>query len=314
MYARGNVNFSSTARLYTGYTLKNEAPRIEQLFPNTDVSDPLNIITGHPELKPINSHSLYVKFNNYDFQKGVGYYAYINADVDENAVVSQTIVDENNIRQTTFTNVNGKYNISGSLSGNRKFKLDSLISLTPRIGVYGNYYQDVNFSNGIEYKSHNISMGPNVNLNFSWQKVFDVRVNYSVGIGKNSFEDNIFEDRNYLRHALRLGTSLFVPKNFEWRNDINFSYNTDISQGFQKSAWFWNSTLAYTMLKDKRTLTLKVYDLLNQNTNARRYSSENYIQDSQSTVLQQYFMLSFSYKFNTLGSKGETRSGRMYFD
>src|SRR5690606_35440686 len=77
MYARGNVNFSSTARLYTGYTLKNEAPRIEQLFPNTDVSDPLNIITGHPELKPINSHSLYVKFNNYDFQKGVGYYAYI---------------------------------------------------------------------------------------------------------------------------------------------------------------------------------------------------------------------------------------------
>ena len=105
-----------------------------------------------------------------------------------------------------------------------------------------------------------------------------------------------------------------MPKNFEWRNDIRFSYNPDISEGFQKSAWFWNSTLAYSMMKDKGTLTLKVYDLLNQNTNARRYSSENYIQDSQSTVLRQYFMLSFSYKFNTLGSKGETRRGGMHFD
>lgn len=51
MYARGNVNFSSTARLYTGYTLKNEAPRIEQLLPNTDVSDPLNIITWKSRFK-----------------------------------------------------------------------------------------------------------------------------------------------------------------------------------------------------------------------------------------------------------------------
>ncbi|HLW31523.1 MAG TPA: outer membrane beta-barrel protein [Aequorivita sp.] len=314
MYARGNISFSSSARLYTGYTLRNEAPRIEQLLPNTDVSDPLNITTGNPDLKPINSHSIYMNFNNYDFQKGTGYYAYLNANIDENAVVPTTVIDNNNVRYTTYTNVNGKYNISGNISTNRKFKLDSLISLSPRIGVWSSYYQDVNFSNGIEYKSHNFSMNPNVNLTLSWQKVFDIRVGYSVGIGKNSFEDNLFEDQKYLRHSVNLGTSLFVPKNFEWRNDIKFSYNPDISEGFQKSAWFWNSTLAYSMMKDKGTVTLKVYDLLNQNTNARRYSSENYIQDSESTVLQQYFMLSFSYKFNTLGSKGESGRGGMFFD
>ena len=314
MYARGNISFSSTARLYTGYTLRNEAPRIEQLLPNTDVSDPLNITTGNPDLKPVNSHSIYVNFNNYNFQKGVGYYAYLNADIDENAVVSKTMVDENNIRQTTYGNVKGKYGISGSLSANREFKLDSLIDIKPRIGVWSSYYQDVNFSNGIEYQSHNFTINPNIGLNLSWKKVLNIRTSYSVGIGKNSFENNLFEDRNYLSHSVNLGTSFFVPKNFEWRNDIRFSYNPDITEGFQKSAWFWNSTLAYSMMKDKGTLTLKVYDLLNQNTNARRYSSENYIQDSQSTVLRQYFMLSFSYKFNTLGGKGETSRGGIYFD
>ncbi len=62
------------------------------------------------------------------------------------------------------------------------------------------------------------------------------------------------------------------------------------------------------MLKDQGLLTIKAYDLLNQNTNARRTATQNYIQDSQSTVLQQYFMLSFSWKFNSLGSKGESKS------
>ncbi len=314
LYMRGNFKFSSKAQIYTGYVLRNEAPAIEQLLPNTNVADPLNIITGNPNLKPTNNHSFYLNYNNYDFQKGSGFYAYVNVDASENAVVATTNVDANNIRNTTYANVNGKYSIRGSASTNRKHSLDSLRSIKTGIGVYGNFSQDVNFNNGLEYKSHNFTLTPNANLSFSWQELFDIRVYYSLGISKNSFENNIFEDRNYLNHSVKLSTSLYVPKNFEWKNEIDFDYNPDIAPGFQKSAWFWNSTLAYSLLKEQGTLTLKVYDLLNQNTNARRTFSENFIQDNQSTVLRQYFMLSFSYKFNTLGSKGETGRGSIYFD
>ena len=71
--------------------------------------------------------------------------------------------------------------------------------------------------------------------------------------------------------------------------------------------------LHWHILNDKGIISLKVYDLLNQNTNARRVATEDYIQDSQSTVLRQYFMLSFSYKFNSLGSKGESNDNDMFF-
>ena len=47
-------------------------------------------------------------------------------------------------------------------------------------------------------------------------------------------------------------------------------------------------------------VALKIYDLLNQNTDTRRFATENYIEDIQNTVLRQYFMLGFSYKFNSL--------------
>jgi len=104
-----------------------------------------------------------------------------------------------------------------------------------------------------------------------------------------------------------------LPKGFEWRNDIAYNYNPNVADGFQKDAWFWNASVSYSVLKDKGLVTLKVYDLLNQNTNARRTATLDYIEDTQSTVLRQYFMLNFSWKFNSLGAKGESGDGGMYF-
>ena len=154
---------------------------------------------------------------------------------------------------------------------------------------------------------------PNAEVTFTWKDIMEFRPNYRLTLNNTTYDLDEFDDQKFITHSLGIRTTTYVPKKFEWRNDINFSYNSNIADGFQKSAWFWNSTLAYTMLKDQGTLTLKVYDLLNQNTNARRISTANYIQDSQSTVLQQYFMLSFSWKFNSLGQKGKIDQGRVFF-
>jgi hypothetical protein len=42
-------------------------------------------------------------------------------------------------------------------------------------------------------------------------------------------------------------------------------------------------------------IRLSVFDLLKQNTSIQRNITTNYIEDVQSNVLQQYFMLSFGY-------------------
>jgi hypothetical protein len=141
----------------------------------------------------------------------------------------------------------------------------------------------------------------------------EIKPYYEINISNNAYDIDAFEDRNFTRHNAGLRTATFLPKKFEWSNDIRFNYNPDVAEGFQKSAWFWNSTLTYSLLKDKGLISLKVYDLLNQNTNSRRVARQDYIQDSQSTVLRQYFMLGFSYKFNNLGSKGETGDGDFFY-
>ncbi len=307
--SRFRYRFSPQASLTLGYNLNNNVPQLSQLQPFENVSNPLNTIVGNPELEPENSHRVYVNYNSFDFQKGTGFYGFLNANFQNNQVVSNTTIDQDLQRKTTYSNVNGAYSINGYASLNKKVTIDSLRTLTFGVGVGPNISRSINFNNGVQYSSLNTTVSPSIDLRLVWRDVLEMTPRYSLSYTKNTFDIENFNTQEFISHNLFLNTATFIPKGFEWRNDINFNYNPNIADGFQKSAWFWNSTLAYSVLKDQGTVTLKVYDLLNQNTNARRVATQNYIEDSQSTVLKQYFMLSFSWKFNTLGNQAQDDRG-----
>ena len=305
MYINGNYRFSPKSRVSIGYNLSNKPPFLLQLQPNPNVQDPLNSIVGNPNLLPTDDHSLYASFNNYDYQKGTGFYFYTNVNKSDNDIVSKTSVDDNNVRTTTYANVDGNYSGNIHMGLNKSAKIDSLRSLKFNASFNANLNRNISFNNDQQYAVDNNTLTPGAGLTFDWKKVMQLRVRYSIGFSNSSYEDDIFEKQKFQNHNVSLFSALYLPKHFEWSNDVKFNYNPDITPGFEKSAWFWNATLAYSFMKENATVSAKVYDLLNQNTNARRSATQNYIQDSQSTVLQQYFMLSLSYKFNSLGSKGE---------
>lgn len=308
-----NYRFNPKSSLYTNYNLSNQPPDVSQLQPFQDVSDPLNTITGNPDLEPSNNHRMYVGYNNFDFQKRTGFNVFSSFSFIQNQVVQQTIIDEDLVRNTTYTNVNGFY--SGYMGGNfsKDIKIDTLRTLKYNIGLSVNTNKNINFNNGEEYASNSNSLSPNLRLTFTWKNVLEIIPNYRPSFTKTTYDLAGFEDREFVRHSAGIQTATFLPEKLEWRNDINYSYNPDVAPGFQRSAWFWNSTLAYSVLQDTGTVTLKVYDLLNQNNNVRRTATQNYIQDRQSLVLQQYFMLSFSWKFNSLGKKGEVNDNDGFF-
>ena len=63
----------------------------------------------------------------------------------------------------------------------------------------------------------------------------------------------------------------------------------------------------YKFLKnDFGLITLKAYDILNENTNVFQYSGADAITSSESTTLTQYFMLSFSYRFDSFHKNGKS--------
>ncbi|APY07774.1 TonB-dependent receptor [Winogradskyella sp. J14-2] len=311
---RVNYRFSPKASLYGGYTLRNNPPAIRQLQAFTDVSNPLSIVIGNPNLEPSNRHSFYGGYNGFDWQKRTGFYTNFNANFTNNQVISKTIIDpETLVRTTTYENVDGNYNFGVSATYSKEVKMDTLKSVKFNLRARYNRSRNINFNNDVQYASTINNITPRLGIDFIWNKVMDIKPYYELVISNNAYDIDAFEDRNFTRHNAGLRTATFLPKKLEWENDIRFNYNPNVAEGFQKSAWFWNSSLTYSILKDKGLISLKVYDLLNQNTNARRVATQDYIQDSQSTVLRQYFMLGFSYKFNSLGSKGETGDDDFFF-
>lgn len=310
--ARLNYNFSQKFSLWSSYRLNNNAPDVRQLSPYLDVSDPINTLQGNPNLNPTNSHSFNLGLNNYDWESRTGFYAYIGANFTNDQVVNLTRVDDNFVRETTFTNVDGVYNANASVSYNKDIKLDSLRTLKIETGLYGSTNRFVNFFNEDQYASLTKRVEPRLGLRFTWNKWFELRPEYSIEFNNTSFNRDFFDGREFTQHSARLRTTTFFPEWLTWENDIRYIYNPNVGSGFQKDAVFWNSSLAYSFLQNKALATFKVYDVLNQNTNSRRNATQSYVEDVQSTVLQQYFMLSFSYKFNTLGKKGEVRENNWF--
>jgi hypothetical protein len=64
----------------------------------------------------------------------------------------------------------------------------------------------------------------------------------------------------------------------------------------------WNAGIGKKFLKKKEAeLKLSVFDLLKQNQSISREVTPITITDSQSRVLQQYFMLTFTYSLKNFG-------------
>ncbi|WP_299129868.1 outer membrane beta-barrel protein [uncultured Winogradskyella sp.] len=314
--ARSNFNyrFSPKASIYAGYRLSNNPPGIRQLQAFTDVSNPLNVVIGNPNLAPSNRHSFYGGYNGFDWQKRTGFYTNVNASITNNQVITRTVVNPETLsRTTTYDNVDGNYTYGISGNYSKDFKIDTVRTIKFRVGARYNFNNRINFNNAVKYSSKVSTYSPNIGIEYYWDKVLEFKPYYRLNFTNNAFDIEAFEDRQFTTHSAGIRTATFIPKELEWRNDIAFNYNPNVADGFQKSSWFWNSTLAYSILKDQGLITLKVYDLLNQNTNARRIANQDFIQDSESTVLRRFFMLSFSYKFNSLGSKGEPDNGGVFF-
>ena len=79
--------------------------------------------------------------------------------------------------------------------------------------------------------------------------------------------------------------------------DARYNYYIGYDEGFGEPSLTWNAEISQQLLKNKMTLRLKVYDILNQSRNNYRNTTDNYIEDTYNNTLGQYFIISLVYRF-----------------
>lgn len=306
--AQFNYRWTRQHNLRLRYFGNTDQPSVTQLSPVVDVSNPLNITYGNPDLNPSFEHRLNLRYQNFNPEKNrsMGFFGDIRYLT--NDIVSSTMTDrETGRRETTYENVAGNWNANGRMMMNIPLK-------NIRFSVFSMSFASYNHANGFSNLEKNLSrrlnLGETLGLNYRSDLIdFGIRGNISYNKVKNSLEGQ--QDQEFLNYGGNANTTLYLPWDMSIESDINYSTNSGYSDGFTQDEWLWNASIQKQLFKQKNgTIRLKIYDILQQRSNISRSVTSNYIRDTTTNTLTTYFMVHFVYRFNIF-KNGATREDMM---
>lgn len=301
--------FSRSKSFRVSYNNSVSIPSVQQLQPVEIITDPLNIRVGNPDLNPSLQQSFRLNFRNFDYKTRSGYGVFANYSITDNQVVPVLTTDEDLVRTTSYTNVNGVQNARIFFYFGKTIPTESTTIIRYNLRLSNSYNRNVGFSNGQRFNSDIYSIAPS--LSFTYEVPDLVTLQPNIQFNYNNTAYNLFSDRNenFTNTQLGLEATLFWPKNIIFGSDFTYFDYGNVSDAFDSTSFFWNLSLGYQFLDEQATIKLKIYDVLDQNISTRRTTGDDFIQDTDQLILQRYAMLSFTYKLDKFGGKKPPNRG-----
>lgn len=304
-YLRFRYKFSKNSSLMLQYRARTTSPSLTALQPVADVSDPLNISVGNPDLKPTFTQTLRGHINLYNPESQRSINGFFNASYALNSVVSRTIIDDQTGgRTSTYINANGTLQLMAMGMINAPIR-GSHWRYTA--SLQAQYANTPGYLNGDFNRSGSLGLRPSVGATYSIDIAqFSLNPTYSFNMATNTLP----QQPNRYTHSYGFVASAQVnlPFGLELASDLDYSKSSGYSSGFNLSQWLWNAQISYSLLKDKSlTLSVRAYDILGQKKNVSRTVSSDKIVDNEYNDLTRYVMFGVSWTFNTMRSKVKGR-------
>ncbi len=298
-------------RIYTNYDFRHRTPNLSQLQAYEDVSNPLNIVVGNPNLQLEKRHDIYLSYSAFNFQKQEGFHSSVGGGAIMNPIIVKSTIDENLARRTTYINSSkSAYHFWGSGGYNKKIAIDSIHTFKFGPRIYGNGSKMQSYSNNELYTANHISLSPSFMVEFSGNE-WKIETVYTPSFKSVKYDISSLKGESFWKQYVSTKARITFFKKLELNSDFSYEYFPKRQRSIAQSYWNWNASLSYEFNK-KASLSLKAYDILNQNKDYRIRTTENYVEERTNLILQRYLMLTFSWKFNSLGKKGEVGDGGLY--
>lgn len=309
------LKLSSKSNFRFFYRSRVSAPSVNQLQNVINNSNPLFLSTGNPDLQQQYTHNLMARYIYTNSAKGQSlfanvYFSSINDYISnatytatQDSVLSPTVILRKGSQLSKPVNLDGYYSIRSFFTFGMPMKwIKSNLNLNAGFG----YSRLPGLINKVENLSHNYNYNFGAVVSSNISEYVDFNLFYSINF--NDVNNSIRPDLNnhFYTQSFGLTTNFLTKGGTFFQNDISNQSYKGLTDGFNQSYWLWNMAIGQKFLKNQDgELKLSVFDLLKQNRSIVRDVTESYIQDVRNKVLQQYFMLTFTYKLKTFGkSKG----------
>lgn len=311
--ARFEYNFSPTTNIQVDFDTQTAEPQVRQLQPVIDNTNPLQLRTGNPDLDQSYSKEFRLRFRSQNPDSDRSWFVFTRSQFVNNYISNSTIIAEEPIeiqdgiilergsQLNRPVNLDGYWDVRSWLSYGMpldfmksKLNLNAGMGLTSRPGQVND---QIGFNN-----SQRFNTGFSINSSISDKIDFNIWSRSSFNRVENTLNPNL--DDRFFQQRFRVNFNWIIWGGIIYRLDLNHQINSGLSEGFDTNFSLINMSLGKKIFKNQRgEVSLMVYDLLGQNANVNRNITETYIEDVQTNVLQQYFMLSFTYNLRRF-SKG----------
>ncbi len=307
------LKLSPKSNIRLMYRTSTNPPSVTQLQNVINNSNQFFYTTGNPDLKQQYTNNFITRFGYTNTLKGQSFFANLFLQKTDDYIANATyIAARDSVLTKTITLFKGSQiskpvNLNGYLSARSfltysfplkfiktNFNLNAGYSYAKIPGLINNV---LNIS-----KSNSYNLGGVLASNISQYIDFTISYSGNINAVKNSLRPQL--NNNYFTQTAGLQANLLSKNGWFIQNDITNLYYSGLSQGYNQSYWLWNAAAGKKFLKDQSgEIKLSVFDLLKQNRSITRNVTESYIEDVQNQVLQQYFMLTFSYKLKNFVKK-----------
>lgn len=307
---RFEYKFNRFKSIRINYQAVTTQPTISQLQPVPDISDPLNIREGNPNLKQEYSHRINAMYTGVNPFRAKNLFIFTNFSSSSNKIVNYDVIDSLGRKRTTPVNVDGVYNLSTDIRVGFPLKF---IKWNMNLNTRFSYGKMIQYINSERNDIRNTRIDPQVQLSKNFKDKLDLSFSAGLNIYNAQYSLQSALNNKYLTQEYSVDLGWQLPGNLFLSTDFDYRISSERAEGYNAKVPLWNASISKLFLKfDRGELKLSVFDLLNKNQGIVRNTNQNYIEDQVNRVLNRFFLLSFTYSLNKMSAIEEKRGGVIF--
>lgn len=319
---RKKISAKSTINIM--YRASTNPPSISQLQNVIDNSNTLMVTSGNPDLKQQVSNTLSTRytfsntktsksfFANLFLQQASNYVANATYIAKSDSALSPAITLHRGSQLTKPVNLDGFVSVRSLLTYAMPVKFIKS-NLNLNAGV--TYSKIPGLNNKVSTTSNNYTYNGGLGISSNISQYIDFNVSYNASVTNTKNSADASNNTNYTTQSAALQLNLLSKKGWFVQNDLSYTGYSGLGAGYNQQFVLWNAGIGKKFLKNQAgELKLSVFDLLKQNQSITRTVDPSFIEDVRNQVLQQYFLLTFTYKLKNFGTAKVNTNNNNHFE
>ncbi len=306
--------------LRVNYRAFTNAPGIRQLQNVVDNTNPLRLTVGNPDLRQEVTHNLTANVGLFDMRTATSVFAFVSASYTADKIANSTLITVRDTavpntnggepirlgrgaQLTRYTNLNDYWNVRAFAGYNFPWEPVQGFKLNISLNAGGSYVRDVSLINDALNAGNTYGITPQIGIgsNISENLDFNISGRTSYNIVRNSLQSAL--DNEYFIHSINARLNWIFWDGFLISADFNYLANVGLVGGFNQTIPLLNIGVGKRFFDGNGELKLSVFDALNLNNSITRNVTSSFIEDTQTNVLQRYFLLTFTYNLRAFGQQ-----------